>query len=587
MGAAGEAEPPAADPGPPEARDGRPTIVLGTDEYRVNAQVTAALASQTNIFQRGGMLVHVVEDDESDGADENIRRPAGTPVVRELVKPLIRERSTRAAGFFKVRVTGEGEEYVPAHPPGWAVEAVHARGQWPGVRHLEAVVTHPILLPDGSILAESGYHPGSRILAAMPPGLTVRVPDRPTSADVAAAVDVLIDPLTDFPFQTPAHRAALVAGLLTPLAWFAFNGTAPLFLIDKNVHGAGAGLLGDVVAITLTGRRFSTMAYTPDRDELRKRVTALAVEGDRMVMLDNLAGAVGNDVLDNALTTDRWKDRLLGSNRMYDGPLHVVWYGTGNNVLLQADTSRRVCHVRMESEDERTELREGFKYPELRDHVRANRGPLLTAALTILRGWHVAGRPTHGLKPWGSFESWLHLVREAVVFAGLPDPGDTREALQSAADQDAGAMTTIVNGLERMNPDRRGLTAAEIVGRLTGTYDTPDWICEMRSAAEDLCRKLDPRALGLKFRHFKRRNFGGKMLDAAGEDRVSGNRWAVFPASRSASRPSSRQDGETDAGGAGGAGDDPARTAPAAGATRFRANLTRGVPGLDAEGGAA
>ena len=67
------------------------------------------------------------------------------------------------------------------------------------------------------------------------------------------------------------------------------------------------------------------------REELRKRITSLAAEGEHMVLLDNLAGPVGNDVLDAALTSDHWKDRVLGSNRVYNGPLHVVWFGTGNN----------------------------------------------------------------------------------------------------------------------------------------------------------------------------------------------------------------------------------------------------------------
>jgi hypothetical protein len=75
------------------------------------------------------------------------------------------------------------------------------------------------------------------------------------------------------------------------------------------------------------------------------------------VLLDNLAGPVGNDVLDAALTSDRWKDRLLGGNRVSDGPLHVCWYGTGHNVQFHADTARRACHVRLETPDERPELR--------------------------------------------------------------------------------------------------------------------------------------------------------------------------------------------------------------------------------------
>src|SRR5262249_56708928 len=164
-------------------------------------------------------------------------------------------------------------------------------------------------------------------------------------------------------------------------------------LTEKKVGGAGAGLLADVIALVLTGRRFAAMAYTPDKEELRKRVATLAAEGERLVLLDNLAGVVGNDVLDAALTADRWKDRLLGGNRVYDGPLHITWYGTGNNVQLVGDTPRRVCRVCLESRLERPEERSDVTYPDLRRHVVARRGELLSAALTVLRAWHAAGRP--------------------------------------------------------------------------------------------------------------------------------------------------------------------------------------------------
>ena len=358
--------------------------------------------------------------------------------------------------------------------------------------------------------------------------------------------------MVDFPFQTEAHKAAWFAGLLTPLAWFAFDGPAPLFLIDANVRGAGKGLLADVIAIVIFGRRFSTMAYTNDREELRKKITSLAVEGERAVLLDNLAGAVGNDVFDNALTSASWKDRLLGGNKNFDGPLHVTWFGTGNNVQLGADTSRRVCHIRMESPDERPELKGNFRHKELRVHVRKHRAKYLSAALTILRGWHVAGRPTHNLPNWGSYEGWSAIVREAIVFAGLSDPGETREELQMLADRDAASMRTILEEMERLDPQRHGLTAAEIIQRC---QNDPAANAELRWAIEELCGKLDSRKLGGRFRHFQRRNFGGKMLDKSGTDRTKTSRWAVFTVGSPTPLP-------PDAGDAGDAGSIPGEDAP-------------------------
>ncbi len=523
--AATPVEPPAGG-GASTGPGGRPRIVIGVDEYRVNEEAAAGLAAEGDLYQRGGVLVQVFEQPAGpDGADV-IRRPAGAPVVRALPRTLLRDRLTRAAEWFVVRGRGETEEVVPAHPPDWCVGAVHDRGDWPAVRRLDAIVTHPVLLPDGQILAASGYHARYRLLACLPPGSAVEVPESPTAADVAAAVATLLDPLADFPFQAPAHRAAWVAGLLTPLARFAFAGPAPLFLVDGNVRGVGKGLLADVAALILTGRRFSVMSYTNDREELQKRITALVMEGEELVLLDNLAGAVGNDILDAALTGDRWKGRVLGASRTYDGPLAVTWFGTGNNVQLHADTSRRTCHVRMESADERPETKAGFRHPNLRDHVLRNRPTLLAAALTILRGWDVAGRPTHGLRPWGSYEDWSAVVREAVVFAGLPDPGETREALQSTADRDACAMADVLAGLEHLDDTGRGLTTGEIVDRIRGAERPTECLANLRAAVEELCGRLCGRALGYKFRHFARRNFGGKCLDSAGDGKHA-SRWRV------------------------------------------------------------
>ncbi|MDY3560224.1 toprim domain-containing protein [Gemmata sp. JC673] len=516
--------------------DERPEILVTTEEHAVNDAAAAALAGAEGVYQRGGQLVRVLRLDEPDADGAAVRVPAGATVIRELSPPLLREQFTRSADWFRMAPAGEGEfERVPAHPPGWAVQAVYSRGFWPGVSRLEAVVTHPVLLPDGSLLANNGYHRPTGVLVCLPNRMRLSVPERPSRSDATTAVELLVDAVCDFPFERPEHRGAWLAGLLTPLAWFAFDGPAPFFLIDGNVRGIGKGLLADTVALPVLGRRFSAMSYTPDREELRKRITSVATGGERMVLLDNLAGPIGNDQLDAMLTADRWQDRLLGGNRVYDGPLNVVWYGTGNNCELRADTSRRTCHIRLESTDERPEDRAGFKYPRLRAHLRGRRDEYLSAALTVLRGWVVAGRPAAGLPPWGSYESWSEVVRAAVVWAGLADPGLTRVALQTAADRNALAMGLLLQCLARRDPDRQGLTTAEILEASRDDH-------ELRTAVEDLAGRLDVRALGYTLRSFARRNFENRFLDRVAST-GRGARWAVYPMTefhvrRSASSPS-------------------------------------------------
>jgi hypothetical protein len=268
------------------------------------------------------------------------------------------------ARWLSLRETKEGVAENPARPPAWCVAAIHARADWPGIRHLESVVDYPVLWPDGSILDRPGYDAETGLLLE-PAGPLPEVPGSPSHNDALAACDTLLEMVGDFPFERPAHRAAWLAGLLTPLARFAFTGPAPLFLVDANVRGAGKGLLLDCISRIVTGERFTIAAYTTDEDELRKRITSLALAGDRLALFDNLEGRFGNAVLDAALTGTAWKDRLLGVNRMAEAPLYMTWYATGNNVAVAADTARRLCHCRLESPEERPEERSEFQHPDL------------------------------------------------------------------------------------------------------------------------------------------------------------------------------------------------------------------------------
>ncbi len=512
---------------PAQADDGRPTIPVTTDEHVVNERAAAALGRAENLYQRGGFLVRVVCDDSP--AAKGIRRPLA-PRIDILPASLLRERLTACARFVRLKTTDAGVEHIPEHPPGWCVSAVHARANWTGVAHLEAVVDYPVLRPDGTILTEPGYDADTCLLL-MPTQALPDVPDHPTRDDAAAARDELLDVVADFPFQHKVHIAAWLAGLLTPLCRFAFAGPAPLFLVDSNVRGAGKGLLLDCIAHIVTGARFTVATYTADEDELRKRITSLALGGDRLVLFDNLDGKFGNCVLDAALTGPAWKDRVLGVNRMAEAPLLMTWFATGNNVMVAADTARRTCHIRLESDRERPEERDDFRHRDLLRYVGRRRRRLLRAALTILRAYALAGMPDMGLPAWGSFEGWSRLVRSAVVWVGLPDPGKTRLLLQQNADVTAECMAQLLDCWGQMDPEGKGLTAAEVIHRVYRDKDAQElgWVNDAKDALEGLLGKPDARSLGNLLRSYRRRVFRDRYIDRVGKKHKV-VRWAIFPA---------------------------------------------------------
>lgn len=516
--------------------EGKAKVLIDPDEHRVVNETVAALAADDTIYQRGGVLVRVLRE-RAARPDDDVLRPDGSPTITFLPQAALRERMTKHAQFVRLVRRGDLVQEVPTHPTNWLVGAVDARGEWPGIRHLAGISDVPVLRADGSLWQTPGHDARTGVLYE-PAGVIPVVADDVTIDDADAAVGQLLEVVFDFRFENDDHRAAWLAAMLTPLARFAFEGPAPLFLIDANVRGAGKGLLAQTIGQVALGREMPVSSYAHDPEEMRKKITAIALAGDRVIHLDNLEGSFGNDTLDRALTATRWKDRILGKSQEVELPLIPVWYGTGNNVAVAADTTRRIIHVRLDVLEERPEERRDFRHPELVAWVRANRGRLLAAAFTILKAYCNAGMPRQGLTPFGSFEGWSRLVREAVVWAGLPDPCRTRTRLAESADTTADALGQLLSAWPRFDPHDRGFVVSEALARLYAKDFAPrdDAAVAMRAALENLVgcppgRAPTPRQVGAKLKSFRRRVCGGRYIDCnPNEHNRNGAVWRLHDA---------------------------------------------------------
>ncbi len=512
----------------------RPRILIDHREDRVCDQALAALAAgEPNLFQRGGLLVQVVpaEDAGESASRELLHRPPAGPRVREVGEPHLRELLAKRCAFMAPRPVRGGRELKPAHPPTWAVRELLSRPLWPGLSRLEGIVEGPVLRPDGSILQRPGYDPASGLFCA--PRLDFApISERPTVSEVEGALILIREAVCDFPFSREAHFSAWLASLLTPLARFAFRGPAPLYVIDANVRGAGKSLLADVCHLIITGRPAPRMPYSRDEAELRKSITAIALAGSQMVLIDNVTGVLRSAVLDLVLTGGTWSDRLLGGNTRLELPLCATWYVTGNNLVLGEDTPRRSIHIRLESPEEKPEDRTGFRHPDLLRWLQSQRLRLLPAALTLLAAYQAAGRPKVQLLPMGSYEGWSELVRAAVVWLDLPDPALTREDLPTTGDAELATCRSLVLGLEEVLADLGdAATAKEILNQLSSDSHALRFE-PFRSALEDLFPRLGagelptPVQLGMKLRKVHGRVVEGAAIVQAPRS-PKGARWTV------------------------------------------------------------
>ena len=496
---------------PPKAGQQISPIELGFNEKLVADQVIEKLATRGDIFDFCGSLAAV----SNDSATPDRR------TIRRLPQASLREAISASCVFVAAPTerSPQDERNSRQRVPRWLVEAVERRGHWPGLPVLRGVVHSPVMRPDGSILQTPGFDPDSGLFVDLR-GKFPAIPANPNRKAIDEAREKLRDLVSDFCFAKPEHLAAWVASLLTVLAREAHDGaTGPLFLIDANTRGSGKSLLADLSSLIVSGCAAVRMPHTSNDDEFRKRITALAANGERLVLVDNIDGKFGSASLDAALTGTVWKDRRLGHTELLEAPLRMTWLASGNNTILAADTARRTCHIRLQSDMESPEDRAGFKYPNIQQHVLKHRGEYLGAALAILRGYVAAKRPDQRLKPWGSFEQWSDLVRSAVVWCGLPDPGATRDELRQTSDSEAESLRQALEVVLRMDEGRHGLSTTEllkIAGGQTSGFGAEE--CgELRDALEMLCdsagRRLTSRELGNRLKHFKSRVVGGKCFE--------------------------------------------------------------------------
>ncbi|MCP3995681.1 MAG: hypothetical protein GY722_11530 [bacterium] len=355
------------------------------------------------------------------------------------------------------------------------------------------------------------------------------MPIRPTAAQIKQAKRLLLKPFADFPFAAESDRAAAVAVVLTIAARQAIDGPCPLFGLSANAPGTGKGLLANVIAGMAMGRRPSYFTAPRDDSEMDKRIFSIALEGHRVVLFDNIEGALGSSSLALALTTTTMSGRVLGQSRTVTVPFNVVFLATGNNLSFRGDLGRRVLPVDQRTDLEHPEDRSGFEFRDLLGHVLEQHPRYLIAALTVLRGFILADRPSHGMPPKGSFESWDHLVRATVISLGLGDPVAGCSRVRGDADLELVTWTQALDTLSQISEGR-----PFTVMMLMGTATSSGWINsnpELGTALATLARKpeseLNGQTVGQVFKRFQDRVAGGRRLVRLGTGHGGGANWCV------------------------------------------------------------
>lgn len=447
-------DPPDVDCGGPSVR---PEIWLGSELAHIVDEAEESLSRDPGLYVRGGQLVQAIGS-EMDALDVSIQA---------IGVHNIRVRLARCARYMRRKKDGDASQVWPSRD---IAAAVAASGSYPNLRRLDGVTSTPQLRPDGTVLQAPGYDPATALLY-IGSGIDIeRVKNKPTRKDAKQAVATLFGVVEDFPFETPADRTGWLAMVLTLFCRHAVKGNVPLFLVEANIRGSGKTLLAQCAGMIASGTEHPAMPAPATDEELAKRITASAMAGREVILLDNIAGKFGWPSLDIALTSQIWEDRILGGSTMLRIRLWITWIVTANNALFGADTLRRTQRIRLISDTDRPEGRSGFKHPDLRAWIERERPRLVHAALTILRAFTASGEAAD-VPVWGSFESWSRLVRGAIVWAGEADPFETHAKLVEHSDLKAGALSRLLETWTDVDAHAGGLTVSELRQRLSRNSD--------------------------------------------------------------------------------------------------------------------
>lgn len=309
-------------------------------------------------------------------------------------------------------------------------------GDTPNLRTLQGITHTPVMRADGSIFDKPGYDSVTGMLYLPTGGMgTIAVPENPTHEQVLAARDLVIFPVSEFPFVTPDDLANWIGCAFTPLLRPLVPPPYQFMVIEAPSPGSGKGYL---LGVLREAHGVALRPGMPSKDEEWSKVVMTMLSGTTapIIAFDNVRGVIHSAVLEGLLTTSTVSDRTLGKNNEFmQVPNDRLWAMTGNNAQIGGDLARRTLRITIDPRVPNPESRTGFKcHPIL--WTRENRAEYITALLTIARAWVVAGRPMPEVKRSDDYAVWVKTVRGILEFAEFPGTFSNSEMRKERSAED-------------------------------------------------------------------------------------------------------------------------------------------------------
>lgn len=444
----------------------RRDIVLTNDvEDDAEAVLTALYVANVPpvLFVRGAKLVRCRVSEE------------GRPFIEEVTPDILLFEMSRIARFFVYSQT-KGVP-VPTYPPTAVARNILARRNWifPPLRGVTEV---PIIRDDGTILDTPGYDPQCRLIYLPQPGLVIPpVPVNPTQAEVDAARDYVWQFFAEFCYESQADAANAFGALLTTVTRTMYP-LCPMHLVDGVKPGTGKTLWVQALAYIALGRIVASSTVPQDETEWQKTLMSYLLTGTSFLSLDNIRGLLISAQLEAFLTNSSWSGRVLGTNQTPELMQRTMVVGNGNNLEIGGDLPRRCVRIRLTTTNSQPWMQTGFAFSPLLKHLQLHRGRIISALLTLVRSWIIAGKPVPATVPaLGTFDGWSETIGGVLAHIGIPGFLENLAELYSETDSDGPQWASFLETWEQTLGQQK-LTAGEVIEAMRSTPTLADVLPE-------------------------------------------------------------------------------------------------------------
>ena len=395
----------------------KPTVVVQPGRIvRVVTDAELALAKMGGIYNAHNMLC-------------TVRQDASTGDVQ--VKPMSKDRllldASRAAIWERHKQNGDVNVI---DPPEKYIGILLEMGDYQHIPSLAGIARQPYFYGNYVFGSVEGYDPESRMFGAFR-AIDYVVPHTPTVEQASKALDELNALLSEFKFQSPRDRDAVLAGIFTAVLRSSLP-TSPMFHVRAPQIASGKSYLCNLIATFAGPGSPAVSAFPESQEECQKYLLSALLDAPAVVIFDNLTkDLLPYTSLCSALTEESIRGRILGLSKTAWVSTKTLFLSSGNNVGPVKDMTRRTIVIALDPQTELASARD-FKLDPL-SMVRNQRSHYVSLVLTVVNAWQAAGRPMTSCRKLASYDRWSEMVRQPLMWLGVSDPA---AGLYSAQEND-------------------------------------------------------------------------------------------------------------------------------------------------------